>query len=152
MKVSRNYSCSCQGTMTFASYTGHTRLMSKTHSPIKLPCFLDFQRDIQRNTKRPECFTAWGSASVSQELKNLWSMPLKAARPGLLHASLQNILSVFSAYLAKMSVFLICLLFVCLYIFLGMVSPLCLCWNSLCRPGCLWTQQFCLPLPPKCWD
>ena len=36
------YSCSCQETMKFGSYTGYTRLMSKTYGPLNLPCVLDY--------------------------------------------------------------------------------------------------------------
>lgn len=64
------YNCSCQDTMAFASYTWYTISLSKSSCPVQLPHFLDYQADIQRATEGPECFTAWGSASVSQELKD----------------------------------------------------------------------------------
>lgn len=49
------YSCSCQDTMKFAGSPGFTKLMSKTHCPVKSPCFLDYWGNTQRNTKQPEC-------------------------------------------------------------------------------------------------
>ena len=36
------YSDSCQDIRKFASYTGNTRLMSKTNCHVKLPGFLDY--------------------------------------------------------------------------------------------------------------
>lgn len=36
------YSYICQDTMKFASYTGYTRVMSKTNGPAKSLCFLDY--------------------------------------------------------------------------------------------------------------
>lgn len=52
------YSCSHQDTGTFASYAGlYTRLTSKSNCPAKLPHFPDLQGKVQRNTKRPGCFT-----------------------------------------------------------------------------------------------
>lgn len=57
-------------TMTFATYTGYTRLISKTNFPVKFHCFLDYEGNLQRKAKWPEHFTAWGSASFSQEMKD----------------------------------------------------------------------------------
>jgi hypothetical protein len=63
------YNSSWQNTMVFASYPEYTRLMSKTNCPVKLLyASLTFKKH-QENTEQHECFTAWGSASLSQELK-----------------------------------------------------------------------------------
>lgn len=42
----------------FADFTGYTKLMSKANCPIRIPCFLNFQGNIQRNIKKLESFTA----------------------------------------------------------------------------------------------
>lgn len=69
---------------------------------VKPSCFLDYLGTIQRNTKRPEHFTARGNLSLGNwethcapgamdsHLKNLWHMPLKAGRVSRLHCFLQN--------------------------------------------------------------
>ena len=81
------YNCSCQDTEKFASHSGQTRIMPK---PIVLPSLhapFTAKKTIQRNTKQPEHFTAWGSALVSQELKGalcLWNHGPEQFR---LHAS-----------------------------------------------------------------
>ena len=37
MLLSKKYNCNCQDTMMLASHTGHTRLVSMTDRPTKLP-------------------------------------------------------------------------------------------------------------------
>lgn len=93
------YNGSWQNTMMFASYPEYTRLMSKTNCPVKLLHASLTPKKHGENTEQPECFTDWGSASLSQELKahsapramdseKPWCMSLKAARAGRLHGSL----------------------------------------------------------------
>lgn len=92
------------GRMQWCLWTlkGKTWLMSKTNCTVRLPCFLNYWGNIQKNTKR---FFAWGSALSSQELEvrcsseatysnltNLWLSSLKAAKPGQLHGSLHRCL------------------------------------------------------------
>lgn len=70
------------------------KIKVKTNCLVKLPCLLNFQGNIQRNTKRPEHFRNWKkqSAPVATDcnLKNLWCMPFKAAGPGQLHNFMQR--------------------------------------------------------------
>ena len=64
------YSCSCQDTMTFASYAGYTRSLSKSNCPVKFPHFLDYQGNTENHKEAwMLCPTARENASVSQELK-----------------------------------------------------------------------------------
>lgn len=62
-------SCSCKDIMTFASYKGYTRLMSKSSCPVKLLCSTEFKENIQENTKMSGHFTGWGSRPDSDKLK-----------------------------------------------------------------------------------
>lgn len=94
------YSCSCQDTMKFESYTGYIRLMSKTNCPVKLHVSLT-TKGTYRGTLRGlrlhclrECLNLSGTGGYSapeamgSNLKNLGEMPLKEARPGQLHVFL----------------------------------------------------------------
>lgn len=62
----REYNCSCQDTVTFASYTGHSRLMSKTNCAAKL---LRASADFWRMQRYTGDLNAHSTAWVSQELE-----------------------------------------------------------------------------------
>lgn len=60
--------CGCQDTMTFASHTRLTGLMSKSSVPAMFTASLT-TKGAGRNTRLPECLPAQGSPSGSQELE-----------------------------------------------------------------------------------